>query len=456
MVGKKIKDIAARFSLSNDLTKKVLSGSSVMILGTIVSNFARVASITFLARYFTKEEFGIWVTVTSVTAIVFTSDFGVANSLRNKLSHLNANDQDEDARRYFFSVFNFFTLLVIAVCLFFIFFSNALSLDDIIKDSHHVSKGAISMVLLVSIILIFLSIPFGLGGACFFSYQESIYGAAISSTQAIITLVCTVLLAWLNAGIIAISLSVFICSFAGSVVGFVIFCFRRKWLRITSFNVFDFRRAKEIVIHGLKFFILQVSSSFIFNSITIVTSSSIGVQEAAEINLIQKLYLFFITVIQSIFNPIWGGYATAAAKGDWQWCKRMLRNSLLFTSLSIFLFAAIFAASGNFLIHIFGGSNYNARTDLVISAGFWSLLYLIWACAQVLPSALNKINVLVLSTAACAIVCVPIMKELSKSFGLLGVTLGGCLVYLPMAVTVLLQSMYILKINGQSQKEIYQ
>ena len=56
---------------------------------------------------------------------------------------------------------------------------------------------------------------------------------------------------------------------------------------------------------GIKFLGIQLSSSFITNVLTVYSGSMLGLSIAANVNVIQKVYMFLTGIYQSIFNPMW-------------------------------------------------------------------------------------------------------------------------------------------------------
>ena len=100
-----ISTIKQKLTGGGERSRNVLSGSFLMMVSTLVNNITRVVLISILARIYTGDEFGLWVTITSATAIMATNDFGIGNALRNKLAELrirNENKENDEGSRYFF------------------------------------------------------------------------------------------------------------------------------------------------------------------------------------------------------------------------------------------------------------------------------------------------------------------------------------------------------------------
>lgn len=88
----------------------LLKGSAAVVGATALDSLCRFGIVLVLVRYYTKEEFGIWAAITSLAAIILTGDFGITNALRNKISRLLVEEEDNsiESQKYFYSSFYFF------------------------------------------------------------------------------------------------------------------------------------------------------------------------------------------------------------------------------------------------------------------------------------------------------------------------------------------------------------
>ena len=78
--------------ISEPILKNLIIGIGSFFSATFFSSILRVAIIIVITNFYSKEEFGIWATITSTVAIVSVGgDLGIVNALRNKLSELYAS-----------------------------------------------------------------------------------------------------------------------------------------------------------------------------------------------------------------------------------------------------------------------------------------------------------------------------------------------------------------------------
>jgi len=435
-----------KLNIKGTRTKKVMKGSFSMLISSLIGNITRVGTIMILSRFYSKEEFGIWATITSTASVIAYGDFGIINALRNKLSNLIVDGEKglKEAKNYFFSSFIFFVFLSVFLSISILILSKYVSFNVLFKTDNQLLKDQGVIIILWVQFLFFMNIPFSMGIASFFSFHESKYSAIFSSIQAVISFLVVVVFTLLNFSIVAISIGYFVSSTIVSGIGTLFFLKRRKWYSYTFIFKEFFTQIKELITTGIKFMSFQLSNSFLQNVGTIIASSFLGLSIAAEFNMVQKIYAFFTGIYQSIFNPIWGGYAEAAAKNDWKWCKKTLDFSLKVSSV-IFIFTTIILYFfGNYFLLFFAGKGYISSRILFVLIGLTSLFFIIFSTSTVLQNATNKINLLIISTLVSCILIFPISKIFIKEYHVAGIAISTTIIWFILACLFTFQSYYII------------
>jgi O-antigen/teichoic acid export membrane protein len=434
-------------------TKSVIRGSISVLGSTMIGNLSRLGLVMILSRYYSKEEFGIWATITATASVIAFSDFGIINALRNKISQLIVMGEDglQEARKYFFSSFIFFIFISLIISSLVAVLSRFISFDSLFKTDNQMLKGQGVFILLWIQFLFFLNIPLSMGVVSFFSFQESKFNAFFSLAQALSSFVIVVLLTILKSSIVTISIGYFISSTLVSGVGTLYFLKRRRWFTY-SFKVNEFfSQIKELLSTGIKFMGLQLSNSFLQNAGTILASSFLGLNIAAEFNMVQKLYAFFTGIYQSIFNPVWGGYAEAAAKNDWKWCKNALNVTLIVSAVLFSAAIGFLYFFGNYFLLIIAGKGYITQQILFIVLGLTYLFVILFSTATILQNATNRLNLLLVVLLTASVLIFPISKFLMKGYGIIGIALSSSLIWIVLTIIMSFQTYYILRKNLKLQ-----
>lgn len=413
------------FSYLRKLTQlDVLRGASYMVIASLIVNLTRVLLVVLLSRYYSKEEFGVWATITSTAAVIATGDFGIINALRNKISLLNVEGEKglEQSKQYFYSSFIFLVFIIGLIISLLFIFKEYIPFDYFFKTDNLLLKEKGAEIFFYIQILFLINIPLSMGLPLFFSYQETFVSALFTVIQAFFSFVTVLVLVVKECDIVVISIMYFMCNLLTSAVGTIYFIYKRKWYsyRFVLKNVK--MEIKELFPVGIKFMFLQIGSSLMQNAGTICIGASIGISTAAEFNVAQKLYSFFIGIYQSIFNPMWGAYANAIAHKNIDWCKKMLNKSTLFTVLIFTCFIIIVILFGNQLLFILAGSQYQTGYILFFVLGLISMFYILFTNVSLLQNATNRINLLICINYGGVFLLIPFVNSYASFLGINGVS----------------------------------
>lgn len=451
----KIKD-----KLLNSSTNSLFFGISSNITASLVSNLARVAIIIIITRFYSKEEFGIWATITSTFAIIATGgDLGIVNALRNKLSELYVKGPEslKDAKSYFYTAFFIFIFLAIILSLIVTILYYNIPFESLFKTNNEYIKTQGKSILLWVQFLFLLGIPLSIGNASFFSFNESKYSALFTIIQSIVSLLFVLLASILHFSIVYISICYFLIILLTNLISLLYFIYRRNWYSWND-EQFEFKpfinRSKYLFSHGVKFLGLQFSKGFLENAGTVIASSMLGLNIAAEFNLVQKLYTFGMGIYQSAFNPLWGAFTINAAKNNWIWCKKTFFMTIKITSFIIPLITIIFYFYGNFFLSIIGGNTYKADSNLFLFLGISTFFYMLFTTVTTFQSAISKINFITLLMILFSLIILPITKPIITSYGVNGIAISLSIIWLISFLLGFLQSYCIIERKIQKTNTI--
>lgn len=417
------------------------------MVSNLLNTFARVGMVAILARIYAREEFGVWVVITSTTAILATSDFGIGNALRNKLAALATRGEsgNNEAREYFLSAFYFFLIAALVLSVGLLIFRRFIPFQLLFKTSD-VALQRVGADILITVQIIFLvGIPLGIGPVMFFAYQESTWNAMFTLANGLIGTAMVCGLALMGKSIASTAIWYFLTGLLVTTVGTAGFLRRRRWnpLRVTVRLILP--RVWSLISVSLRFAFLQVSTVFIVNMSTIAASATIGSGTAAEYNLVQKLFVVVITLFHSFLNPLWAGYNDASNRGDWAWCRRTF-NKTIFITITLFSASVIvFTIWGNWFLKLFAGPAYISFPLLFVLVGVWSMNFTLWSVSSTFLFALGRINFMCILLALLAVVGISLQGSLGVRYGIIGIAIVPAVLFLIAAIAAIVQGYGILR-----------
>lgn len=380
-----------KFQFKSSLIQNV----SWIFIASAISNFLRFFLVFVLLRMYSAEEFGLWASITSIAAILVTGDFGITNVLRYKASYALENNRINEFQTQFFSSLYFFLLLAIVLSIILVIASPYIPYEKLFKTSNVDLMNQGRTIFIVIQIFFLFGIPFSLGSSMFFPFNETRQYSIMLFLQGIITFFAVVVLGFFHCKISTLSIVFFAINTLGCFCGTLYFLHKRKWkFPYITFGVM-FSNIKTMLPSGVKFLTVQLSSSFVFNVITLYSGAMLGLAVAANVNVIQKVYTFFASLYQSINNPIWSSIAKNFFSNNLNKCKEILYKSCFVT---VVLFLAIILVTYLFkdmIIRIVAGSEYEANGVLFVLIGVFYLAKALFENVTLLQNATNHLNKLV-------------------------------------------------------------
>jgi Membrane protein involved in the export of O-antigen and teichoic acid len=377
---------------------KVFKDLSWTFISQSLGNLLRFLLIFVVIRCYSKEEFGLWASITSLAAVIITGDFGLTSVLRNIASEgLSKGLEGEcNTKNAWLSAVVFLSLFAF-VCIIILFIINGYPIfEQLFKTDNPQLKMQGNNIVLAVITVFLLNLPFGLTGGLFLSYGEVKEGAIFSLISGILTFISVISLSIAHIRIDIVSIVFFVSPLLINIISTLYFLNRRKWSNY-NFSVKEIsRHVFTMLPSGIKFVGIGSASNFIFNALTIYSGAMLGLSAAANINVAQKIYTFFASIMVSLLNPIWANLSRSFYSKEYQKCKKMLKISfltILVVSIFIILATTLFR---DVLLYIIAGGNYKSNVLDYLLVGGCLMGKVLFDNASLLLTAINKLNTIVI------------------------------------------------------------
>lgn len=293
--------------------------SMIFKLGSILANFMVVPlAITYLGN----EDYGVWLTLSSVLTWFMLFDIGLGNGLRNKFAEARALGNDSEARAFvstaYFTIAIIGTALVLTMWLlnsvvdWTIIFNTPGEKADELKVLMPVVFGFFGMQLVVKLITSIYQAD----------QHHSIQDKIQFFTQTVTLIGIALLLqsdskSLLLFGSIYMALPVLVLLTLNGIG----FAGRYKPYR-PSLSFCKKQHLGQIAGLGLRFFIIQIAAMVLFSTDNFIITQLFGPAEVVPYNIAFK-YFSVVTLGYGIFvAPFWSSFTEAWAKNDMVWIKK--------------------------------------------------------------------------------------------------------------------------------------
>lgn len=305
-----------------------------MALTSLVSALARgiailtsLISIPLTVRYLGPERYGMWMTASSVIALLGFADLGMGNGLLNAISESDGKDDRKTAQMYVSSAF--YMLLGIAALILIIFafiypFIPWARVFNVVTDLAIHEAGPSMAIFIVSLAI---NMPLGVAQRVQLGYQEGFKTHLWGVTGSLLGFGGVLLAIYLKAGLpwLVLAMSGGPC-FAMLLNWLELFCRSRKWL-FPQWTVFDWTATRKVAGTGMFFLILQIMTLIGNASDNLVIAQVLGSPSVSAYAVTQKL--FTTTMIAQYFiAPLWPAFGEALARKDYAWAKKTLNRAL--------------------------------------------------------------------------------------------------------------------------------
>lgn len=357
--------------------------------------------------YIAKEQYGIWITLSSIVAWFGFFDIGLGNGLRNKLAESLAENDLEKAKGYVSSTYAILAVIFAAVLLVFFLVNPFLNWPGILNTS---AQQAAELRLVAIIIFSFFCINFVLGiiRSIFLADQRPARTGFLNLVSNFISLVIIILLTKTTQGsltflALAVGLTPLVILAMAS-----IFFFRSEYKAIApSLRCVKPKYFKDLVSLGLKFFIVGITGIIIFSTDNMIITQLYGPAAVPAYSVAFKYFELTTSLFAIISVPFWSAYTEAFHKKDMAWI----------------------ISTNKTLIKIWGGLSLASMVMLLISEWF----YKIWVPEIEVPFTLSCFMCLYVVTLNWGNIFVVFINGIGKVQLQLVVSIFGALLNIPLS-----------------------
>lgn len=397
----------------------VTSGATMMV------NLATpLITVPLALRYLGTEQYGLWVTITSFSALLGFSDLGLGQGLVNSVSELNAQGDKDAARRDVASAFYALSLIVVVLGLVFAAIYPAVSWPEVFNVSSLEARGLAgpSMAVLVAVTLV--GVPIGIGQRVRLGFQEGYRVNAWTTLGGIGSLVGLVIVIALEAPLYWLVFAGTVGPLVGSVLNSVAVLRDRPWLRPRVRDVTT-RGIRRLAGFGMLFFIVQSASLVAFQSDSLVIAQILGADAVTQFAVPAKLFMLIPAFIGLPLVPLWPAYREALERGDHEWLIRTLYRSIVLAGLVALAGATVLVVVGTPLIQFWAGNEVIASVSLLIPLGLYVLLLSVGVAVGMYFFAANHVVFLAITALSTVLVNLAVSIVLTRRVGVAGPAWGS-------------------------------
>ena len=404
-------------------------------LTTLVSYGARgvtlvttLVSVPLTLSYLGIERYGMWMTISSIIAMLSFTDFGIGNGLLNSIAETNGQGDTRQAERYVSSALAMLGFIALGVGLLFAIVYQFTPWARVFNVTSPVAVSEAGLATAVFAACFLLNMPLSVPQQVRVGYQEGYVNGLFIGVGNLFGLALVLVAISAHA-----SLPVLVLAMAGSPLLMSLvnaaFLARSRPHLVPRLALVDRRSSNALMRTGMLFFVLQLAVVVGYTSNAIVAAQVIGPGAVSEYTVATKLFLIPTTLISLALVPLWPAYREALTRGDGRWVRSTFLRSLKLVFMIGLPFLALLVAVSGPLIRVWVGDAVHPSASLILGVGVWMVLGGIGnAFAMLLNGAqVMRFQVIVASTMAIANVVLSIL--LTQRIGVAGVVWGSVIAF---------------------------
>jgi O-antigen/teichoic acid export membrane protein len=354
--------------------RRVTATAVASALAALVQLGVGLLVVPLSLGYLGNERYGLWMTVTSLTAMLAFADFGMGNGLLNAIASADGrNDDGEAAAATASAMFLLGTLAVLLAALFWISYP-VVAWERLLNASGPALASQARQVVAVTIMCVIASLPLGVSQRVQMGYQEGFLNGAWNAAGSLLGLVALVFaishratLPWLvlclsGAPVVALAAN-----------GLVLFGWRRPRLRPNP-RLVSSTTMLHLLGAGSLFFAIQLAGAIGYQLPVLAIARLLGPADVTSFAVPLRLFMVMPALMGFFLAPLWPAYREALARGDGPWVKRAVGVSIAVCLALNVAWGVALVFSGPAILRWWVGSSVVAPVGLRVGLALWGAL----------------------------------------------------------------------------------
>ena len=367
---------------SNERYRRIFITGGGAIVARIITMGTSLITVPLTLQYLGDERYGLWMTISSIIALMSFADLGLGNGLLNAVSKANGYDNIKEAKIAITSTLIMLTGIAVILAIFFFIAYPFISWQRIFNVSSKIAVAESGPAVMVFFMVFIINMPLGIIRRIQAGYQEGYIFHFWSTMGAILGLIGVLYCINLELGLPWLILAFTGGPLVAEIVNWIVFFTYTNKSLLPRIRYFQYSVAKKLIKTGLIFFILTLFSLVGSSSDNIIIAQMLGPSSVAGYAIVQKLFMFTM-ITQFLIAPLWPAFGEALSRGDIDWAKRTLKKGLKLSIGSGIVLALPLLVFGRQIIEMWVGAEFIPSWSLLV--GFY--LFIIFSSYKGMMSA---------------------------------------------------------------------
>jgi len=409
---------------------RVLKGGISGVAGKVTAVLVNVVSLPITIRYLGPEQYGFWVTISTTVTMFAVLDLGIANTLTNSISRAYAERSQEMAKRYYATAFWVTSTIVVLLGILGVIIWPHIDWQRLFGLSEPKIAQKAGQCAAISFGYVLLSLPLGLANRVMGGYQRVPVTNMFAMLNSVFGLLAIILVIRIHGSVVALMAAFCVAMLTGTALLNLWMGLRHEPRIRPNPRRVHLSVAREIMSHGMLFFILQLSGLIVFNTDNLIIAHFLGAEQVTPYAVTSKV-VGYAAMLQSLLVPsLWPAFSEAYVRRDLTWIRKAYQRVMRGTLLTVIPTALVLGFAGRWIIGLWAGKAAVPSPALLWGMCFWTVLLSITVNQGALLAATQHIKLQAIYSSLSAVLNLILSIILVQRIGAIGVLLATIISYI--------------------------
>lgn len=380
--------------------RRVVLSALAAALAKIISVATVLISVPLTLHYLGPERYGMWMTISSLAAILAFADLGIGNGMLNAIAAANGRDDRAAIRGFVSSGFFGLSLVSLGLMCFFVAAYRFIPWPELFNVQSGIAQQEVGPAVAVFFICFALAIPLTIVQRVQMALQCGFLSSLWQCLASVFALIGVLVAIRYEAGLLWLVLAFVGVPLVVSALNSVVFFNYMQPEIAPARRAITRAAATQLVRTGGLFLILQLVAAVTYASDSFVITQMLGASAVADYAVPERMFSLITVMLAMLFAPLWPAYGEAIERGDVAWVRHTLRRSVACAAALAFVFSVPLILLGPWLIELWIGTTVVPTMTLLISLAVWKSIE---AVGNSLSAFLNGANVVRIQLAISSI-----------------------------------------------------
>ena len=398
-------------------------------LAKVIAVATALISVPLTLHYLGPERYGLWMTISSLVAILAFADLGIGNGMLNAIAAAHGRDDRLAIRGYVSS--GFVVLSAVAVVLLLLFFAayRFVPWPALFNVKTELARQEVGPAVAVFITCFALAIPLTIVQRVQSALQRGFLAALWQCAASTLGLAGVIVAIHQQASLPWLVLAFVGAPLLASAFNSLLFFGRMQTEIAPKLHAVSREAGWQLVRTGGLFLVLQAVAAVAYASDSLIIAQMLGAAAVADYAVPERLFSLITLVIAMVLAPLWPAYGEAIARGDMPWVRRTLRRSVVTAVALSALCSFAMVLLGPWLIEVWVGKAIVPSMLLLLALALWKTIEAGGNALAVFLNGAHVVQVQVVLAVLTAIAALLLKIFLVRAVGVAGAVLASVIAY---------------------------